>query len=425
MDLNRQHHTVFYGWWVVGASFLIALYAGGVIFFGFTAFFEPIANEFGWSYAQISLAASLRGLEIGLLAPLMGLLVDRWGPRRLIFGGAILIGVGLLLLSRTTSLGMFYGAFALIAIGISTCSSTVLMTAVANWFHRKVATASGIAISGYAVGGLVVPLITVLIDMFDWRTALVILGLGMWVIVLPLSFIVRHKPEQHGYQLDGEMMSAAVIDEGVPSPQITEVDRIKQALTSRPFWHIALPLMFQALGISAVLTHVMPYLSSVGMARSTSSLIASAAPIASIGGRLGFGWFGDRFDKRRVTATGFILTALGLLLFGNAATGGMWLLVPFLLLFGTGWGGNTTMRSALLREYFGRKRFGAVYGFVIGITMIGHMAGAPLAGWVFDKWGSYQGIWFVFAGLSIAAMIIALMAPPLDRTIQLADKPSN
>ena len=87
MYLNWKLSKVFYGWWVVSACFLISLYLGGVVILGFTAFFEPIANEFGWSYAQISLAASLRGMEVGLLAPVLGLLVDRWGPRRLIFGG--------------------------------------------------------------------------------------------------------------------------------------------------------------------------------------------------------------------------------------------------------------------------------------------------------------------------------------------------
>ena len=110
---NRKSTRIFYGWWIVGAAFFVALYIGGVVFYGFTAIFEPIANDMGWSYAQISLAASLRGLEIGLLAPLAGILTDRLGPRRLIFAGAIITALGLFLLSRTTSLATFYGAFAL------------------------------------------------------------------------------------------------------------------------------------------------------------------------------------------------------------------------------------------------------------------------------------------------------------------------
>ncbi len=87
MDSNQKRSKVFYGWYIVGACVFIALYTGGIVHFGFTAVFEPIAEEFGWSYAQVSLAFSLRGFEMGLLAPVTGLLVDRWGPRKLIFGG--------------------------------------------------------------------------------------------------------------------------------------------------------------------------------------------------------------------------------------------------------------------------------------------------------------------------------------------------
>ena len=90
----------------------------GAVALGFTAFVEPIANEYGWSYAQIALGASLRGAEVGILAPLIGLLTDRWGPRRLMFGGSFLLGLGLIFLSHTTSLGIFYGGFVVVAGGV-------------------------------------------------------------------------------------------------------------------------------------------------------------------------------------------------------------------------------------------------------------------------------------------------------------------
>ena len=96
MSLLRVN-KLFYGWWVVFACFFIQLLNGGLIAFGFTAFIEPIAREFGWSYAQISLAVSMRGLEVGLLAPIVGLVVDHWGPKRFLFGGTTLVGLGLLL----------------------------------------------------------------------------------------------------------------------------------------------------------------------------------------------------------------------------------------------------------------------------------------------------------------------------------------
>ena len=128
MIRNSNPFKIFYGWWIVIASFLVALYTGGVIYYGFTAFFEPIAKEMGWSYTQISLAASLRGLEVGLLAPLVGILADRWGPRKVLFGGILITAAGLFLLSSASSLFTFYVAFALLAIGLSACSVAVLLT---------------------------------------------------------------------------------------------------------------------------------------------------------------------------------------------------------------------------------------------------------------------------------------------------------
>ena len=194
---------MFFGWYIVGASFLISLYVSGSINLGFTAVFEPIAHEMGWSYIQISLAASLRGLETGLLAPLAGMLIDRWGPRPVVMSGAVLTGFGLLLLSRINSLAMFYTAFIFIAAGLSTANSALLMTAVANWFQKKAGLAMGIAASGVAFGGLLIPLITLLVDTFGWRPAMVIIALGMWAIPLPLSLMLRHKPEHYGCRPDG------------------------------------------------------------------------------------------------------------------------------------------------------------------------------------------------------------------------------
>lgn len=108
---------LFYGWWIVFACFLIAFYVGGIIFYGFTAFIEPVVEEFGWSYTKVSFAASLRGLEMGILAPFVGFLVDRVGSRKLLFLGVAILGFGTVLLGFTQSLAMFYGAFLLIAFG--------------------------------------------------------------------------------------------------------------------------------------------------------------------------------------------------------------------------------------------------------------------------------------------------------------------
>ena len=407
---------IFYGWWVVGGSVLIAMYVAGAVFYGFTAIFEPIADELGWSYTQISLAASLRGLEMGLLAPFVGILTDRWGPRRLIFGGAIITFFGLLMLGRTTSVGMFYGAFVLVAIGMSSCTMTVLLTAVNNWFQRRVGIATGIAVSGFGLGGLMVPAIVRLVDAYDWRATVGLLAMGMLLLPLPLSLLFRHKPEQYGRLPDGDLAEVKTSDDYDSSSIHFTSYRVdigtRQALKSGTFWSIALAFVCHITLVTAVITHLMPYLSSVGVDRSDSSIIAIAVPLASIAGRLGFGWLADRSSRKLVSAVGFGMMGLGLVCFATVENIGFWVLVPFLILFGIGYGGLNVMRPALVQEYFGRSSFGSIFGIILGVSMAGSIGGPAMAGWAYDNWGSYQNMWFLMALLPMAAMVVMMLMSP-------------
>ncbi|MFC1968862.1 MFS transporter [Chloroflexota bacterium] len=414
MLINDKRPKIFYGWWIVGSSALITLYIAGVIHFGFTAVIEPIANEFGWSYTQISFAASIRGLEVSLLAPLIGFLVDRWGPRRLVLAGSILIGLGLLILSRVNTLSMFYVAFIVIATGMSACSTTALNTAVANWFRKKAALAVGIVASGFGLGGLLVPLVTWLTDTFEWRTAMFSLGLGMLIIIMPLTLIIRHKPEQYGYLPDGNANNA--VKEGASQTFTASAETnipARQALRSRAFWYISLAAMCHVFVGGAIVTHVMPYLSSVNIIRSTSSLVALLMPVVSVCGRLSVGWLGDTFGERRVYALGLTLVSVGSLLFSYVSSDSIWLLVPFIIIFSFGWGINATSRMSIIRHYFGRSSFGTILGFSSGIMMVGSITGTPLAGWVFDTWGSYQGAWLAYTAVTLTGMIlVSTMSSP-------------
>ena len=177
--------NIFYGWWIVLACFFIAFYVAGIIFYGFTAFIDPLVAEFGWSYAQISFAASLRGLEMGIMAPLVGFLVDRFGSRRLLTSGIIILGFGIILLGYTRSLFMFYCSFVLMAFGAGGCTSVVTLTAIANWFDKNVGKAMGVMVSGFGASGLLIPAIVWLIGVYGWRTAVIMLGIGAWILLLP------------------------------------------------------------------------------------------------------------------------------------------------------------------------------------------------------------------------------------------------
>jgi MFS family permease len=396
---------MFYGWWIVVASFLMAFYFGS-IFYGFTAFFEPITREFGWSYTQVSLAFSLRGLEMGILAPIMGFLVDRFGPRKLTISGVSIVGLSLILLGRTNSLIMFYTAFILLGLGAGGCTSTVLMTAVAHWFRRNVGKAMGIVASGFGAGGLLIPLIVGLIDLYQWRTTLIILGLGMWALGIPLSFVLRHTPEQYGYFPDGEILAE-------PTCVVRGEDRdrkqnlnFREALKSGNFWTVGITEAIRMLILMAVITHVMPYLSSIGMSRPSAAFVATSIPLLSIIGRFGFGWLADIFDKRYVLAWTFFLFGMGTLAFSHIHV--TWLILPFLLLFPPAFGGGVSLRGAIVREYFGRALFGRLVGIIMGMAAFGGVIGASAAGWVFDSVGSYQGVWLAFSGTTVIPIVLLL-----------------
>jgi OFA family oxalate/formate antiporter-like MFS transporter len=402
--------NLYYGWWVVLACFIINLYVGGIIYFSFTAFFEPIQQEFGWSYTQISLATSLRGLEMGIFAPIVGFLVDRFGSRKLLLGGTIVIGIGLLILSLTQSLLMFYLCFLFIALGAGGCTSVVTMTAVAIWFNKNVGLALGIMASGFGAGGLIVPLIVFLIDESGWRITLVILGVGMWLLGFPLSLIVRDRPEQLGWRPDGPVTESSTNSEQAESsekPKGAFLEMIKK----RSFLYLNIAETVRMMTVTAVVIHLMPYLSSLGIPRATSGAVAAALPLVSIAGRFGFGWWGDRFDKRIVMATTFFMMSAGALAFCYVHS--TWVLLLFLLLFAPGFGGSMVLRGAILKEYFGMASFGKMLGIVLGSASIGGIIGPTLAGWAFDTVGSYASVWYGLCGISGVAIFLVMKIKPI------------
>ena len=401
--------TMYYGWWVVIACFLINLYVGGVIHFSFTAFFEPIQPEFGWSSTQISIATSLRGLEMGIFAPIVGFLVDRFGSRKLLLGGSIVIGIGLLILSFTQSLLMFYMSFLFIALGAGGCTSVVTMTAVAIWFRKNVGLALGIMASGFGAGGLIVPLVVLLIDAAGWRLTLVILGAGMWLLGIPLSLIVRNRPEQVEFNPEGPAAESSQAPPGGERPGSTK-GAFLEIIKKRSFLYLNIVETVRLMSVTAVVIHLMPYLSSLGIPRATAGVVAAVLPLVSIAGRFGFGWWGDRFDKRVVMSTTFFLMSAGVFAFCYVQS--FWVLMLFVLLFAPGFGGSMVLRGAILQEYFGMAYFGRMVGIVMGSASIGGIIGPTLAGWAFDTTGSYTSVWYGLCGISGAAIFLIMKMKP-------------
>jgi len=356
-------------------------------------------------------------MEAGIAAPIIGIIADKIGPRKVTFIGVFVTGLGVILLSRVDSLVMFYLAFIMISIGLSGCAGHVQMIAVANWFRKNAGKAIGLLSMGIGAGGLLVPMVVWLIAQYNWQTTLVILGVGMWIVCLPLSLVVRHKPEQYGYLPDGETVLP------MPENQVTKVDRIRpgqpdveytarKALKTQAFWLLMLAAGIGWMGLSAMLVHIMPCLESVGISRGTAGLVVTSLAVFNIISRFGFGWLGDRFDKGKLLAITLALEATGLLIFAYART--VLGLIPFLLTFGPSWGGQGVLLFTIQREYFGRSAYGSIRGLLITGSVVTSIAVPPIVGWVFDVRGSYLLAWLVLSVISaITVPFILNIKPPV------------
>ena len=415
---------IFYGWWIVWATAIMNVFIGGVFFYGFTVFFNPIRGAFGWTATVTSVAFIFQRLEMGFFGPLAGFLVDRVGPRKLMLFGWVVFGLGYILMSRINSLWAFYGSFIVIATGASFGSFVVTTTAISKWFKKKRSRALTLMYVGFGASGLLVPLITLSINQFDWRGTLVIIGVVLWVVGLPLCLVMRHKPEQYGYLPDGDTVVDVAAPTEMPahcSPtniieQTSDSSLVefttREALRAPAFWLLAFVSLFQHIATSAIMVHIVPYLESVNISSVIASVAVTGTTLCSLIGRLGFGILGDFKDKRYLMAIALTFQGSGVFIFSFVDVNKAWLIIPFLLLYAPGYGGPIPLRPAMLADYFGTRNFGIILGLMMLVGMAGGLAGPVFAGWVFDTTGSYQLAFQVVTLTTVVAIPLALLAKP-------------
>jgi MFS family permease len=402
-DFMPKKGKIFYGWWIVAASFLMFLICGGTAFYGFTSFFNPMVDEFGWSAAQVSFAFSLRSVETGVMAPLIGFLTDKIGVRKIIVFGMALSGGGFILLSTIDSLSYFYGIFILLSIGTSSGLGMGQYVAVANWFAKKRTWAMAVMSVGFAFSGAVGPLLVWLIDQHGWRGTLVIMGVVMWVVGIPLGLVIRHRPEPYGYLPDGESPELSSQNGSLPGPSSTTAPKpsppvdltARQALMTRTFWMLIIFGTLTGFAQAAVNVHEMPYLTSVGISRELAGWVILGITGSSLIGRLGFGWLGDRYDKRYLLAIGAALQFIGVLFFGWISS--PWMIIPFVMLYGPGYSSQIPLWPSIRADYFGLKHYATIGGLQSMAWIICGITAPLLAGWVFDVYDTYRPIWLAYA----------------------------
>ena len=348
-------------------------------------------------------AFALTRIESGILGPLQGWLVDRFGPRLILTIGTILFGIGFMLFSLVDSILSFYLCFVLIALGSSLGGFATLMVSIVGWFNRHRAKAIAVSQLGFSVGGLSVPLVILLLEVYGWRTTALISGIAVLVIGLPLVQVVRHRPEDYGELPDGEPPPDPLEQDRVSSHKAGPVSRdftAREAMRTSAFWLISVGHALALLSVSAMMVHLIAHLTE-GMDYSMAEaggVVALLTGFQMLGQLLG-GYLGDRFDKRIICAVCMVAHAAGLLMVAFASSFSM--VLAFTVLHGLGWGTRGPLMVALRADYFGPASFGTIMGFSSLIVMLGMSSGAVFAGIMADIYGNYEIALSVLAVLSL------------------------
>jgi len=409
---------VFYGWWIVLASSIICMLGYGLGLYSFGVFFKPMMNEFGWTRAMTSGAYSLRSIQGGLFSPVLGWATDKYGPRVIIIFGALILGLSFVLMYFVNSLlGFYLVNGVLISLGMSAMLYLPTMTAISNWFVRKTSRALSILAIGAGVGGFIcAPAAAFLIKYLGWRLSFVVVGIIIWVIVLPLSLIIRHRPEDMGLRPDGDPpqknppKQIQVPDENM-SGELNQRDwTLKEALLSKSYWILTSSFVLSGLAHSVINVHLVPALTDMGISPEKAAFSLGFMVLISIVGRLSFGWLGDFIDKRYLFMTTYLMQAVAIFVLITARN--MDLVYIFIVLYGIGFGGGIPLDPAIRVEYFGRSAFAKIGGFMAPMFMIAGIIGPLLAGHVFDVAGTYNPVFAFVAVLQVVATIVILFARP-------------
>ncbi|MDD5127182.1 MAG: MFS transporter [Dehalococcoidales bacterium] len=392
---SRYRERPEYGWVIVGVFLMASLIIIGIRL-SFGVFFKSIAAEFGLNRAATSAVFSVYMALGCVFAILGGWLLDRYGPRRLLFMMGICTGLALLLTSQAGAYWQLFLTFSLpMAVG-GGAIFTVSTSTISRWFERRRSLALGVSLSGAGLGAVVIsPLSAYLISALDWRWAYAIIGIIALLVVLPLSRLLT---VQRG---KAEAVLAASGSEDQDRPLV-------ELLRNRNFYLIFSDFFLFGICLFVIYTHLVPHATDIGVTEEQAATIMSVLGFASVVGRVLLGYVADRFS-RRLTAV-FCLLIQAVSLVGLIWAQSLWAFYLFALGFGLGLGGIGPTTAALAGDIFGLRRIGFILGILDVGFGIGSAAGPIFAGFIFDVTHSYQTAFVVCVILSFAnALLIGLI----------------
>ena len=416
--MTQPGRELYYGWWIVAASFSILLITVGVGLYAPPVFLVPLQDHFGWSRAAIAGGTAAGALTVGAVAPLVGVLIDRYGSRKVMTAGALVMGSGFCLLGAIQSLWQLYAFNVFAAIGIACVAWIPNQTLISNWFDRMRGKAMGITLAGIGVGGFTMPpLAGFLITEFGWRAAYGVLGALVLLIVVTVTLaLVRSRPAQMGLLPDGEPVDSEKTPGNLAGAPREDTEAaglsLAESVRTGAFWILSLGHVLWTFGTMSIIGQLPAFLNDRGFEIETAAGYLALAIGMSVLGRLGFGVLADRFTKVGIMCCALILHALAVLCLLEVHRFGA--LQGFVVLFGIGIGGAAVLIPLLIGECFGLRAFGKVLGVVTISATLGAATGPVLTGRIFDVTGSYQ-LAFILHIASFTAAAVAIYFLPRPR----------
>jgi OFA family oxalate/formate antiporter-like MFS transporter len=386
-DLSGTRRGIYYGWIVVGVAFAVMFVNYGVRATQ-TVVIKNIADELGIGRGAASLPFTVCIFIYALLAPVTGRLVDRYGPRWVMFGGALIAGLGLWLCSQADNLFaliIFFGViFGLGGNGIGLVPSN---TSVAMWFRRRLGLALGIATMGIGFGSMILPRLTKLIEsQWGWRTSFQFLGYIALALTVPVFFLLRGKKTpvcDEGEEAAEEQCEVVIAKDGLT---------LRQALRTSSFWLLFTGFVLIVIAIYGEMLHQVPFATDRAIDEGWAAWSVTVAGATSIFGRFFFGWLADRSREKKYAlypACGVLMLSLLILIFVNQ----VWSLMLFAAVFGLGFAAYGPVIPAVVAEVFGKANMGAIFGVVTTGGALGGAAGPYITGLIYDVSGSYVWAW--------------------------------
>jgi MFS family permease len=391
----------YYGWRVVLAACLGVMGGFGSLFvYTFTVFVKPLSAQFGWNRESISGGFAIAAMTVGLTSPMIGRLLDRFGPRRVILPCMTVFGCGVAALSLAHSgLWQFYATCFVIGLVGNGAAHLAYARSISTWFHKRLGTALAFVMVGAGLGAMILPVVAQsIVSRFGWRDAYASLGILALLLGLPLSwkYIVERGPTQK---------ASAAVHSGLTW---------QQGVRTFAFWIIVAVLFVSSISMNGAIAHLSALLTDRGITPRDAALCASILGGSSVLGRIATGWLLDRFFGARVAFAVSLVTATGIFLLARANSFAAGSFAAALM--GVGAGGEAAITPYLLTRYFGLRSFSTLYGLTWTFYAAAGATGPVILGRAFDSTGSYTSFLVILAGALAIAAAANLLLPKYPAT---------